>query len=207
MVLENLIQFNADSLAGFILTNSFVGLGLVIAIYAFLSPHITDLIGKRQNKLLKLISERNKVWKSMSKNKESIPLTKKYKEIQKRTNSLKRIPFHFDLGYQITAILFFYSLTITLFKLIFPIMSLEKAFGYLSFLFFVLGAMIFSMSLIFLIVDIRELTRDKFNKIIEKEEEKEEKIEKEVKKKPNRLKKSKKKTFGRIRHIIDLGNH
>jgi len=198
MVFENLIQFNADSLEGFIVTNSLVGLGLVIAIYAFLSPHIKDLIQRRQTKLLELISERDDVWKKMSKNKDSIPLTRKYKEHQNKIKSLKRIPFHFDLGYQLTGILFFYSLTFVLFALVL-LESSEKIYEpaiIVSFLFFMAGAVIFAISLIFLLVEIGEITRGKFKEVVDKEE-KEDESEKHLKEIKEILKKSEKREEGK----------
>ena len=72
------MSFSADSIEGFLITGSMVGLSLVLAIYTLTLPRIKDMLQRRARKLKELIKRRDELLQSMQKDKEDTMLTEKY---------------------------------------------------------------------------------------------------------------------------------
>ena len=186
MLGDYLLQFNADKLEGFLISNSLVGIGLVIAIYAFMSPILKILFEKRKKILGDLIVNRDETLKKIDKDKDNQALTTQLKKLQKKIKSFKRIPIHLDSGYQITTVLFSYSLFFSVIRIItldtgrvsLPILQI---LGSMAFLFFCLGVILFVLFFLLLLGDVRENVIEEFQKIIDREEKGEDKVEKHLK--------------------------
>lgn len=176
-------SFSANSLDGFLITNSLVGLGLIIAVYSFISPWIDRFLANRQESLKLAIRKRDEIFKELSKDKNNEVISKNYRKYQRIVNGLTKIPFHLGLGYQIPSILFFYSLLMSVVRILTPMENVNyQSFGMVSFTFFIFGALFFAFSLLFLLKEIKDFNLQKFEDIRKKEEKKEEIIKKELKK-------------------------
>jgi hypothetical protein len=176
-MLSQLITFSADKLDGFIITNSLVGLGLVIAIYALMSPVLKELFNKRKAELVKLRKERDEKFKKMSNSKEDTNLTNEYKNIQNEIKRFLKLPLHLDRGYQITTVIFTYTILISSMRLCLdPLKVTETVFnqlGQISFLLLIGGIFIFAFFFLSLLFEIRDYNFTEFQKILEEEEKSE----------------------------------
>lgn len=181
----NLIGFTADSLEGFLISSSMVGLGLVIAVYTLNNPMMQDILNRRMKKLELLIIKRDNLIRKISEDRSNQILTKGLGSVQEDIKRTERLPYHLDWGYQISGVTFFLSLLFPILKIIYPIMLSEPnandlivrfivGMADMSIIFFVFGVFSFLILWFLLFVEFRSYATEKFEKIKEEIKERKE---------------------------------
>lgn len=169
--------FDGNSQEAFLINASMIGLGLLIAIYTISSPRITEILKRRKLKLSMLVKERENIFLAMKNNKSDEKLTNRYKEIQKKIKNCRNVPFHLDLGYNMSASFFAISLIIPI--LIF-FDFIPKDVVNLSMWYFIFGIIILLWIWFAMFAEYRLYINKEFDKVSEKSEDIEKEESKEI---------------------------
>lgn len=167
----------------FIITASMVGLGLLIAIYSLVFPQIDKIVEKNTKKLNELIKKRDKMFKKLSKERENTTLTEEYKLLQDEIKYLKKVPFHYNWGFFLTAVFFTISLFVTITDMFYP--TFWKGLEVLpnnSPIFLLVGTIIFIIVWFKIMIDLRTLIMTRLELAINKEEKGKLRLEKRERK-------------------------
>lgn len=159
----------------FLIASSLLGLGLLIAIYTLVSPEFDKIFDKKARDLKRKIEEEGKIYERLGRNIDNMELTANLLQIQQEIKDLKKIPFYHNWGFFISSIFFTISLLISIYNISnLPFLGNSPAVEIIVFnshLFFIGGAIVFLYVWFAIIIELRTLMREKFDKaiVIEKE--------------------------------------
>ena len=171
-----IVVFSADSLEGFIISSSMVGLGLILAIYTLTLPMLANMLKRRTIKLKQLIEEREKLFDKMKGNKNDTKLTIQYRTLQDNIRITEKLPFHLDLGYIFTGTFFALSLILPLLKIIFPDNVYISSLTDSAVTFFVFGIASFLLVWYLMFIEIRTFATEEFQKVKDNAQDKDEEV-------------------------------
>jgi uncharacterized membrane protein len=175
---------------------SFIGIGLIIAVYALIQPSLTELIKKREDKLKKETQILEELIKKLEGDKKNEDLLEKIRKSQGKVNRLGRSPYHYDLGYISSGVLFSVVLIINFlaYNLEYNpegLFNLDSFIIYSPYLLFI-GILNFLAVWILTMIDFRNLTLAKYEEVQEKSKEKEDESIKILKRIDEKLEESEK---------------
>lgn len=152
---------------------SLVGLGLVIALFAIIQSSLDELVTRRGNVLEKAISFRDDLYTRLGKNQKDEKVADDYDDARNKVNILAKLPYHFNFGYIISGLFFTICITPSyLYLYLQSSNSIIITLTNLSPLFLLFGLINFIYVWFRTIIDLRNLTLEKFDKLQEKEENK-----------------------------------
>ena len=156
-----------------IMDMSFIGLGLVLGLYAIIIDKIEELLEKQYKDLKKAKKKRDRALEKVSKDKDDDVAHYEYTQLRETVKQLNKPKWHYNYGYIGICLLFSISLFFSYFGLVY-LNELNGILAYFvnnSWLFLGVGIIVFMVVMFLTMVDIRRLTLEKFDSFEEREKE------------------------------------
>ena len=159
-------SFSGDSLEGFLISGSMVGLTLIIAVYSITMPRMKDVFNRQVRKLKAFVVRQTEIIEKLRRDKDNETLASDLQTIQQDIKRIKKLPFHLDLGYQISGLSFAGALITPLLKLLFPDDKVISLMAEGMVIYFIVGIISFLIVWFMVFIEFRSYATEEFQKAL-----------------------------------------